>query len=240
MSVSTLSEIDSKKELLRQMYCKGASDQEFELFAHICKKTGLDPISKQIYMIPHWDKNLGKNVMTTVTSIDGYRVIAERTGNYAPGKAVEYMYGGEGQLVSATAFVKKLTKDGTWHEIAATAFWNEYAQISKKTGQLKDFWAKMPHVMLAKCAESLALRRAFPTELSGLYTQEEMQNAVTLEEIPEPIITQDQVDEILETIGDDHNLLKRFQEIHKNLHAIPQKDFGVIIHNLKQARKHVS
>jgi hypothetical protein len=62
---------------------------------------------------------------------------------------------------------------GTWHEVSATAYWDEYAQTTRE-GHPTQMWATKPRIMLAKCAESLALRRAFPAELSGLYTDTEM------------------------------------------------------------------
>jgi phage recombination protein Bet len=162
-------------ELIRNVAAKGRTDEEVAQLLIMAGKTGLDPLARQIYMIGRWDKRAGREIATPQTSIDGYRLIADRTERYAPGRESSYVYDDEGQLVSATAFVKKLVA-GTWHEVAATAFWNEYRQTDK-AGNPTALWAKMPHVMLAKCAEALALRRAFPAELSGLYTAEEMAQA---------------------------------------------------------------
>lgn len=167
---------EGKKELLKRTICKGSDDNELELFIHACKRTGLDPFMKQIYAVKRWSAADKREVMTMQTSVDGFRVIAERTGRYAPGAEAKYHYNDKGELVSATSYVKKMTLDGTWHEIAATAFFDEYAQ-RKKEGGLTQFWEKMPHVMLAKCAECLALRKAFPAELSGIYSFEEMAQA---------------------------------------------------------------
>lgn len=171
-----LNDWEGKKDLIKRTICKGSSDEELELFIHACKRTGLDPFMKQIYAVKRWSSSDKKEVMTMQTSIDGFRVIAERTGRYAPGPESKYEYDKEGNLISATAYVKKLTLDGTWHVISATAFFEEYAQRTKD-GVLMQFWTKMPHVMLSKCAESLALRKSFPAELSGLYTMEEMAQA---------------------------------------------------------------
>ena len=114
--------------------------------------------------------------MTIQTGIDGYRLIAERTGKYSPGKAPTYVYNENGTLVSSTAYIKKMTSDGVWHEISAEAFYAEYVG-TKKDGSPNTMWATKPHIMLSKCAEALALRKAFPSELSGVYTKEEMDQA---------------------------------------------------------------
>jgi hypothetical protein len=59
----------------------------------------------------------------------------------------------------------------------SVATWEQYKQ-TKKEGGVTSMWAKFGPLMLAKCAESLALRRAFPNELSGVYSQEEMAQAI--------------------------------------------------------------
>jgi phage recombination protein Bet len=151
--------------LIKNYLCKGINDEELKLFSAVCKKTGLDPFMKQIYAVKRKDQ------MTIQTSIDGYRLIAERTGRYCPGRESTYVYDGD-KLVCATSYVKKQTSDGTWHEVAASAYFDEY-----KPAYSNQFWESKKHVMLAKCAESLALRKAFPNELSGLYSEDEMEQA---------------------------------------------------------------
>jgi phage recombination protein Bet len=154
---------EEKIKLIKNTIAKNCTDSELDLFIHSCQRLGLDPIMKQIYAVKRG------NVMTIQTGIDGYRLIAERTGKYMPGKEATYVYDNK-RLVSATAYVKKLGPDNQWHEVAATAFFSEY-------NAAQGLWNKMPHVMLAKCAESAALRRAFPAEMSGIYTEEEMSQA---------------------------------------------------------------
>ena len=173
---------EDKIELLKRTVAANTTNDEFALFAHVAQRTGLDPFARQIYAI----KRGGK--LTIQTGIDGYRLIADRTGCYAPGREPSFGYD-EGLLVSATAYVKKLVA-GQWHEVAATAFWAEYFPGD----QQGPMWKKMPHTMLAKCAEALALRRAFPAELSGVYTREEMEQAEAPATVmqAEPLATDEQ------------------------------------------------
>ena len=179
--VSRRDEFEKKKELLKKTVCKGSSDEQFQLFLHACERTGLDPFMRQIYAVMRNDKNNGSQ-MTIQTGIDGYRLIAERTSKYSPGKEATYVYDDKGRVFSATAYVKKQTADGTWHEVSSTAFMSEYVQ-KDRFGNPTRFWQNMPHTMLAKCAEALALRKSFPAELSGIYTAEEMSQADVVEEI---------------------------------------------------------
>jgi phage recombination protein Bet len=167
---------EGQLQLLKNTICRGSTDEEFQLFAHACRKTGLDPFMKQIYAVKRWDSGLKRQVMTIQVGIDGLRAIADKTGAYAPGRKPAYTYDANGKLVAATAYVKKRTRDGKWHEIEAEAFYAEYV-ATKKDGEANSFWETKPHIMLSKCAEALALRKAFPYELSGLYTTEEMMQA---------------------------------------------------------------
>lgn len=185
---TVISKDPKKMQLLKDVFFKTASQEEFELFAHACERSGLDPFMKQIYPVKRWDSTLKREAMTIQTGIDGYRLIAERTGRYAPGKEPMFEYDSKGKLFKATAFVKKRTDDGIWHEVPAFAYFDEYCQKTKD-GSPTSMWMKMPHSQLAKCAEALALRKAFPAECSGIYTKEEMDQAelvVDVEKIKEP------------------------------------------------------
>ncbi len=174
MNNLSLIEKNDSLALLKATICKGVTDDEFKIFLHACVRTGLDPFMKQIYAVKRFES--GREVMTIQMGIDGFRLIAERTNKYAPGKEPSFAYNEKGDLVSATAYVRKQTTDGTWHEVSATAFYSEYVQ-RKKDGTPTKFWSQMPFNQLAKCAEALALRKSFPANLSGIYTHEEMAQA---------------------------------------------------------------
>lgn len=196
-------EVDSKRELLKNTIARDLSNDEFELFCLVCRRTGLDPFMKQIYPVKRFDGKAQKSIMTIQTSIDGFRAIAERTCHYAPGKEATYTYNADKELVSATSYIKKMTPDGTWHEVAATAFFDEYCQRTKD-GTPMQFWNKMPHVMLAKCAEALALRKAFPAIFSKIYSEEEMEQAAN-PSVETVDVKRELIGQIIPIIGRDEN-----------------------------------
>jgi phage recombination protein Bet len=206
--VSTERHFNQKQiEILKNSMCKGISNEEFEIFLMACSKTQLDPFMRQIYAVPRKSKRpdgTWVETMTIQTGIDGYRLIAERTGCYAPGPEPTYTHDANGQLVSASAYIKKQTRDGTWHTVSASAYADEYMQTftNKNTGEKKatGMWSNMPRTMLAKCAEAQALRKAFPAEMSGVYTKEEMQQADPVDITPR--ITLDQASELDMILGD--------------------------------------
>lgn len=166
----------AKIELVKETIARGASDDELMLFLSLAARSGLDPFSRQLYLIERRSQVNGewRTVRQPQTGIDGLRLIADRTERYAPGREPTYTYDDAGGLRTATAYVKKWVR-GEWHEVAATAHHAEYVQVSKD-GKPNAMWRDKPHIMLAKCAEALALRRAFPAEMSGLYTPDEIRD----------------------------------------------------------------
>jgi phage recombination protein Bet len=179
-----------RMELLARTIAKGASPDELALFSSICERTGLDPFTRQIYLVPRWDAKARREVFQPQVSIDGARLTAQRSGQYE-GQTEPMWCGSDGEwrsiwLKAEPPFAARVGayRAGFREPCVAVALWTEYCP--KKDGKPTGMWGRMPALMLAKCAEMLALRKAFPAELSGLYSAEEMAQAANEDPQPEP------------------------------------------------------
>jgi len=179
---------DQQAAVLQHLGVDGASRADLDVFFHVVKRTGLDPFARQIYMLSRRtkDQRTGEWVskQTIQTGIDGYRLIGHRASRQA------------GTTVSVGA-PEWAADDGTWrplwsskwgHPLAArvtirrggepftaVALFDEYKQ-TKRDGGLTSMWAQRPAGQIAKCAEALAWRMAFPQDLAGVYVEDELQH----------------------------------------------------------------
>jgi phage recombination protein Bet len=170
-------------QLISSTIAPGCTADELKLFAYACQRTGLDPFSKQIYAI----KRGGK--LQIQAGIDGLRSIAERSGEL-DGSATYWIGDTEGSQWSDVWLGSKppaaaktiIYRKGCSHSFVGVARFQDY-----NAGQ--GLWSKMPAAMIAKCSEALALRKAFPADMSGVYTVDEMeQETVTITATPAPAL----------------------------------------------------
>lgn len=172
--ITTINYNDAKAvQLIRTTIAPTATAEEFGMFIEYCRSTGLNPFKKEIWFIktPGYRKKDGTQTAPRVqimTGINGYLTIANRHPMF-DGMECKVEYGENGAVIGATATVYR--KDRRIPS-TATALWSEYYKPNPYGN--KGVWEQMPSIMIAKCAKSLALREAFPQELNGLYTEEEM------------------------------------------------------------------
>ena len=165
-------------DIIRQNKCAGATDAEFAALMTIAAMKNLNPMTGQIHFVSRSSYDAATKTKTAKwvpqVGIDGFRLQAARTGEYDGQDEPMFMYDDKGQLLVAkvSAFRKGITR-----AFVGVARFDEYVQTFYKDGhhQPNSMWASKPHIMLAKCAEALALRKAFPEELGDLLLPEEIE-----------------------------------------------------------------
>jgi phage recombination protein Bet len=190
--------------LIRRTVASDTNDDEFNLFISYCRALRLDPRRRQIYALVYNKGKAQKRKMSIIVAIDGFRSIAARSGCYRPDDEeprFEYDEAAKSPtnplgLVKATVKVWQHSH-GQWFPVTASAYWDEYAPIKSEWGESEDGcraptgkktldgkWPQMPRLMLAKVAEALALRKAWPDDFANVYASEEMDRATVIEADP--------------------------------------------------------
>ena len=160
---------ESELQFIQKKY--RLTDIEMDVFMAAAHRYGLNPLANQIYPQIRNDRKTNDRSMVIATGIDGYRTLADRTGCYA-GNDDPVFDETDKQPGKATVTVYKVV-GGVRCAFSATARWEQYVPADN----LAFMWRKMPHLMLGKVAEALALRKAFPAAISGIYTDTEMEQA---------------------------------------------------------------
>lgn len=187
-------------DLIKNTVCKGATDDELKLFLYVANKTQLDPMARQVYAVKRWDSKLGQEVMQIQISIDGFRLIAERSGKYAgqigpfwcgkDGKWVDIWLSSEPPFAAKVGVLRSDFKEPLWGVARFDAYVATYRDKKTNKTEISPMWKKMPDLMLAKSAEMLAIRRACPQELSAIYGDDEM------DQVDNPVIVEEPIKKV--------------------------------------------
>jgi phage recombination protein Bet len=150
--------------IIKATICRDLTDNELFIFRNYCESTGLNPLRKEIRC---W-RDRASGGLLIQTGIDGFRKIAMSHPQYEGSSEPEFVFEGDGKTpVSCKVSVYR----SDWRLPATATVWFE--EVAKKTQSGNGSWERMPRLMLAKVAEAHAYRKAFPQELSGIYTDDE-------------------------------------------------------------------
>ena len=189
-------------QTIKATVAKDTNATEFDLFMEACRSYKLDPFRKQIHAVVYSKDRPDKRKMSIIVSRDGLRVLAHRCRDYRPAsepaqivydKALAGPINPKG-IVSATVRLWKQDNRGDWFPVIGEAYWDEYAPVTdewaedpetrkrrptgKKALDASGNWARMPVVMITKCAESQALRAGWPETFGNIYAEEEVAQTI--------------------------------------------------------------
>lgn len=235
-------------DLIRRTVAADLVPDEFDMFISIARQNGLDPFKKQIYAIVYNKDNQNKRKVSFITGIGGYRAIAQRSGLYRPDEEAPRIIKDDALkseinplgIECAEVTINRYGPDGKWYPITGRAYWAEFAPIKEEWAEGADGkrrptgkmtldtggnWGKMPHVMLAKCAEADALRKGWPEDLGALYVDAEMDRATTIDLTATEVVEQERTARRQAALGGPNMVTVTF-EFSEGLQAIPAGQFA--------------
>jgi len=211
-------------DLIKRQIIPGADDDDMKMFLYVCARAALDPFARQIFPVPRNVKEIGpggkaiwRKKYTYQTSIDGLRLIAERSGAYAGSSDPEFGPDSTEETLNITkpishpewarVRVQKMLPTGGTVSYTGVVRWSEFRQVKEikhedpKTKkwvgsgayEYMGLWEDKPYHMLAKCAEAHALRKGFPQEMAGLYTKDELPELREAVSVAEPARKSEQI-----------------------------------------------
>lgn len=229
-------------KVIKDTVAKDTNPTEFNLFLEACRSYGLDPFRKQIHAVVYSKDNADKRKMTIIVSRDGLRVLAHRCRDYRPASdPAQIVYDTDAKgptnpkgIVSATVKLWKQDNKGEWYPVIGEAYWDEFAPVAdewafdeesrkrkptgKKVLDASGNWAKMPIVMITKCAESQALRAGWPETFGNIHAEEEMERVTVAATASEALEAHDRAEREAKTGG--RGLLMVFDDAMK-LEKVP-------------------
>ncbi|CAD1792725.1 recombinase [Xanthomonas arboricola] len=191
----TAEQAEAIRTALKTSLYPGATDESVDMVLAYCRAGALDPMTKPVHIVPMWvpEKKQGNRLISPagmrdviMPGIELYRTKAHRTGEYAGqdeatfGPTIEETLGGVRVRYPewCSVAVYRLVA-GSPVRYSAKAYWLEsYATQKRDSDAPNAMWKKRPFGQLEKCAEALALRKAFPEAVGAQPTAEEMEGRV--------------------------------------------------------------
>jgi len=207
LATAALSFTPEQSQMIRDTYANGASESEFAMLMESAKARNLNPILRQVHFVKRWDSQKRREVWAIQVAIDGLRAVADRTALYDGQDEPENEYAPDGSLIAVRV---KVYRKGIARPFVGIARWSEYVHKTKE-GQPTRFWQTMPHTMLAKCAEALAIRKAFPEDTGGLHITEETHRMDNEEREPPRVTPTSEPDESEGVIVGDEDVFHAFR-----------------------------
>lgn len=170
---------------------ENVTEQELMMFMSLCKYQGLNPFTRDAYLIKY-----GTQAATIVVGKGALEKRAARCSSYMGFEAgiIVRTENGEIERRTGTFYLPEETLVGGWAKVYVDGFtqpvetavsMQEYLG-RKRDGSVNSQWATKPATMIRKVAKAQALREAFPEDMAGMYVAEEVGIDGLEEQVIEP------------------------------------------------------